>query len=116
MNGVVLQSVEAEKDLEVMISHDVKTSNQCVRANDNKILGVINRSIVNKQFDNMVKLYKSLVRSDVEYCTAAWSPYYVTNMELIEQIQHWFTKMITQDTSKTPLIHRCTAEIRSIDS
>jgi len=50
MNGVVLESVEAEKDLGVMISHDLKTSSQCVRAyaNANKILGMINRTIVNK--------------------------------------------------------------------
>jgi len=31
MNGVVLEVVEAEKDLGIMISHDLKTSNQCMR-------------------------------------------------------------------------------------
>jgi len=31
-----------------------------------------------------------------EYCTAAWSPYYVKDKELIEKIQHRFTKIITQ--------------------
>jgi len=79
MNGVVLESVEAEKDFGVMVSHDLKTSNQCVRAyaNSNKILGMINRTIVNKYSDIMVKVYKSLVGPHVEYCTAAWSPYYV---------------------------------------
>jgi len=40
MNGVGLESVEAEKDLGVMISHGLKTASQCVRAyaNANKIL------------------------------------------------------------------------------
>jgi len=33
----------------------------------------------------------------VEYCTAAWSPYYVKDKELIiEKIQHRFSKMIIQ--------------------
>jgi len=73
LNGVVLESVEAETDLRVIISHDLKTPSQCVRtyANANKICGMINRTIVNKHSDIMVKLYKSLVRPHVEYCTAA---------------------------------------------
>jgi len=56
MNGVVLESVEAERNLGVMISHDLKTSSPCVRAyaNANKILGIINRTIVNKHSDIMV--------------------------------------------------------------
>jgi len=47
MNGVVLESIESEKDLGVMISHDLKTSNQCVRAyaNSNTILGMINHRL-----------------------------------------------------------------------
>jgi len=47
-----------------MISYDLKTSNQCVRAsaNANTILEMTNRTIVNKHSDIMVKLYKSLVR------------------------------------------------------
>jgi len=38
MNGVVLDVVETEKDLGVMISHDLKTSNQCMRAYAKKML------------------------------------------------------------------------------
>jgi len=98
MKRFVLESVEAEKDLGVMISHDLKTSNKCVRAyaNANKILGMINRMIVNIHSEIMVKLYKSLVCSYMEYCTAAWSPYYVKDTELIEKIQYRFTKIITE--------------------
>jgi len=59
MNGVVLESVEAEKDLGVMISHDLKTFNQCVRQWE--------LMIVNEHSDMMVKLYKSLVRPHVVY-------------------------------------------------
>jgi len=59
---------------------------------------MINRTIVNKHPDIIVKLYKPLVRDrpHVEYCTAAWSPFYVNDKELILKIQHRFTKMITQ--------------------
>jgi len=37
-----------------------------------------------------------LVRPHMEYCTAIWSPYYVKDKELIEKLQHRFTKMITE--------------------
>ena len=42
----------------------------------------------------MLKLYKSLVRPHLEYCTAAWSPHYVKDKELLEHIQRRFTRMI----------------------
>jgi len=92
MNGVVLESVEAEMDIGIMMIWKHPAS-----AYANKILGMIYRTIVNKQSDIMVKLYKSLVRPHVEYCTAAWSrTYTIKDKELIEKIQHRFTKMITQ--------------------
>jgi len=43
----------------------------------------------------MVSLYKTLVRPHVEYCVSAWSPYYKKDKELLEKVQHRFTKMIT---------------------
>jgi len=44
----------------------------------------------------MLRLYKSAVRPHLEYCTAAWSPYYIKDKELIEIIQHKFTRMIPE--------------------
>jgi len=44
----------------------------------------------------MLKLYKSLVRPHLEYCTAAWSPHYVKDKELLERIQRRFTRMIPE--------------------
>jgi len=42
----------------------------------------------------MIQLYKTLVRPHVEYCTVAWSLYYKKDKQLIEKIQHRFTRMI----------------------
>jgi len=42
----------------------------------------------------MLRLYKSLVRPHLEYCTAAWSPHYCKDKELIERVQRRFTRMI----------------------
>ena len=41
----------------------------------------------------MLTLYKTFVRPHAEYCSSALSPLYKKNMELIEKIQHKFTKI-----------------------
>ena len=96
MNGQRLLTVTEEKDLGVVISSDMKSSQQCIQAYSKarKILAMINRTIVYKNSENLVHLYKSLVRSHVKYCTAAWSPHYVKDKVLLERIQRWFTRMI----------------------
>ena len=42
----------------------------------------------------MLRLYQSLMRPLVEYCTAAWSPGYKKDRAVIERIQGRFTKLI----------------------
>ena len=60
------------------------------------MLGMINRCIVNKSSDVMVRLYKTLVRPHLEYCVTAWSPHYKKDRELIERVQHRFTRMVPE--------------------
>jgi len=96
MNGQRLLTVTEEKDLGVVISSDMKSSQQCFEAYSkaSRILAMIDRSIVYKNSGNLVRLYKSPVRPHLEYCTAAWSPHYVKDKVLLERIQRWFTRMI----------------------
>jgi len=46
MDGQTLDTVDSEKDLGVMISYDLKSSNQCIQAYSkaNKMLGIITRN------------------------------------------------------------------------
>ena len=39
-------------------------------------------------------LYKSLVRSRLEYCVQAWQPYLVKDIELMEKVQKRMTRML----------------------
>ena len=48
----------------------------------------------------MVRLYKTLVRSHLEYCVSAWSPHYIKDKELLERVQHRFTRMIKEVRGK----------------
>jgi len=82
-------------DLGVIISKHMKASQQCRQAYSkaNKMLGIINRTVDYKSMTVLLKLYKSLVRPQLEFCTAAWSPHYRKDKELLE-IQHRFTRML----------------------
>jgi len=72
-----LQVVEREKDLGIMLSSDMKSVEQCVYAANraNRALGMIKRTIRNKEPEIMVKLYKAIVRPHL-YCASAWNPHY----------------------------------------
>ena len=95
MKGNTLHETSLEKDLGVMISDDGKTLSQCQYVCNRaiRILGMINRTIRYKERRIMVRLYKSLARPHLEYCVSAWSPHYLKDKELIERVQHRFTRM-----------------------
>jgi len=95
MKGNTLQETCLEKDLGVLISGDGKTLSQCQYVYNKaiRILGMINRTIRYKERRIMVRLYKSLVRPHLEYCMSAWSPHYLKDKELLERVQHRFTRM-----------------------
>jgi len=68
-----LDTVAEEKDLGIVITRDLKVSQQCKQAyaKASRMLGVINRSIKSKDRDILLSLYKSLVRPHLEYCIPA---------------------------------------------
>ena len=62
----------------------------------NMTLGMIKRHIVSRDKEIILRLYKALVRPKLEYCIQAWNPYLVKDIELMEQVQHRATKLITE--------------------
>ena len=95
IKGNTLQKTCLEKDLDVVITDDGKTLSQYHYVYNKviRILGMINRTIRYKERGIMVILYKSLVRPHLEYCVSAWSTHYVKDKELLERVQHRFTRM-----------------------
>jgi len=72
-----------QKDLGIVISSDLKCSQQCLYAYSkaNRVLGMIRRPIINKKLRIMLSLYKTLIRPHVEYCSTVWSPLYETRVD-----------------------------------
>ena len=75
--GHILETVDEEKDLGVMIRKDLKAFSQCVKivTTANQLLDMIKRTFTFKTKDNLLQLYKCLVRPHLEYCMQVWNPY-----------------------------------------
>ena len=73
----LLQMSDKEKDIGVVIdsnlSFDCHISEQIGKAN--QILGIIARTFAYKNESTIVTLFKSIVRSHLEFANQKWSPY-----------------------------------------
>ena len=72
-----LERVLSIKDLGVVVETDLSFSTHvqekiiCAR----KMLGIINRNFRSLDKDSFLCLYKSLVRSQLDYCSSVWNPF-----------------------------------------
>ena len=96
MGDAVLGRTTQEKDLGVTFSADMKVSEQfgIAASKRNKILGLIRITIMYKEKQLIVSLYKAIVRPHLEYCIQAWRPY--RKKDKLERIQRRATKMIPE--------------------
>ena len=106
INGQTLNVVKQEKDLGVLLFDNLKVSVQCQQACSKalRILSMINRTIIHRHTDILLKLYKSLVRPHLEYCIVAWSPHNKDKV-MLEKVQRKFIRMIPT-AKKLPYLQR----------
>src|SRR6267154_1638672 len=85
-----------EKDLGVFFTDTFKSGTNCdkVSKTANKTIGMIRRNISNKSAEGMLILYKTLVRTVLDYCVQVWRPYKKKDMIKLEKVKKRFTKMI----------------------
>ena len=98
MNDAELGDTSEEKDLGVIIADNLLVAKHCAYAYSkrNRILGMIKRTVVSRDSHILLNLYKSLVRPHLEYCSPAWSPYYEKDKQLLEKVQHRFTRLFPE--------------------
>ena len=96
-NGTTLERSSLVRDLGVNMSEELSWSphiNMMVdqaRQIASWVLGVFKE----RSKPVMIQLYKSLVRSRVEYCCPLWNPTKIADIKAIESIQRHFTRRIS---------------------
>ena len=58
------------------------------------MIGILKRNFRYLPISSYVLLYKSMVRSHLEYCNSVWSPYKKTDIEDLEKVQKRATKIV----------------------
>ena len=95
--GGVLEVTEAEKDVGVMITSNLKPSVQCARVakKANLVLGQLARGVTYRDKVTFVRLYQVFVLPHLSYSASAWAPHSVADRELLERVQRRAIMMVT---------------------
>jgi len=104
-----LRTVEEEKDLGVIITHDLKSRRQCEAASGkaNRALFTLKRTINMRNKHVGTLLYRSMVRPILEYCSIVWGPTTKKDRDTLEKVQRRATRFICggRDLSYTERLH-----------
>ena len=94
-----MEVTEAEKDVGVMITANLKPSVQCAKAAKmaNMVLGQLARGITYRDRVTFVNLYQVFVLPNLSSSASAWAPYTVADKELLERVQVRAIMMITNE-------------------
>ena len=60
------------------------------------VLGIIKRNFKYISINNFILLYRSIVRSLLDYCVSVWVPYKKGDIEVLEKVQKKATKIIPE--------------------
>lgn len=93
-----LQCVDNEKDLGIIFQSNLKFDQHISMTVNkaNKILGLIKRTFSYLDKNSFLCLYKSLVRSHLDYGDSIWFPVYKKDIRIIENIQRRATRLLPQ--------------------
>lgn len=92
----LLETVAMEKDLGVIMDRELSFQPQVdkVIKTANSVLGTIKRTFTKLDCSSFSVLYKSMVRTHLEYCQEVWSPYKKGMINALEKVQQRATKMV----------------------
>ena len=84
-----------ERDLGVLTTKMLSPSHHIAKivCKANQVVGMIKRTYEDRSKNNLLPLYKSLVRPHLEYCVQAWGPYLQQDINNIEGVKRRMTRM-----------------------
>ena len=99
INGKTVSPVVKIKDLGILLSSSLVWDDHYnfILSKAYKILGLIRRTFSTNLIPIKKKLYISLVRAQILYCSQVWRPYKIKDILLLEQAQRRATKYILND-------------------
>ena len=99
INGKAVTTSDQHKDLGIFISSNLNFSlhHETVSSKAYRMLGLLRRTFVTHSTIVKKKLYLSLIRSQLTYCSQIWRPFLRKDILFIERIQRRATKYILND-------------------
>jgi len=95
-----LESVQEERDLGIIVSSNLKSLQQCIKAAATalRVIAVVRRNF--KRLDvndfSLIYIYKTYIRPYLEYCIQRWSPYLAKYIEVLVRVQKAATDSVPQ--------------------
>ena len=114
VSGSPVTTSACHKDLGIIVSDDLFWSSHYhyISSGAYKYLGVLRHTFCKSSSIYMKKLlYKTLVRSQLFYCSPVWRPYLVKDFKSLEKIQRRATKFILNDYTSDYYHHLITPNV-----
>lgn len=92
----LLPVVKSCNDLGVTLASGLKVKTHCLLTAQKayKVVNVIFRCFLTSRMDTLLQAFCTYVRPILEYCSPVWSPCYVSDIDIIESVQRYFTRRL----------------------
>ena len=99
IDSKLISCKESTRDLGIMVTNNLNWTphHNHIIAKCYKMLGLLRRTFTTNNVDAKRKLYLSLVRSQMMYCSQIWRPFLIKDILNLEKVQRRATKHILSD-------------------
>ena len=78
------------------VTHQMKSSSQCLKsaATARKVIGMVRMTFRNLDVSDFRLIYKTYIRPHLEFCIQAWSPHFVKDIQVLENVEKAATNLV----------------------